>query len=557
MRLPLALLVCGSLTAQIQEVFQPKAQSWTVAYDEAERALKAGRYKEALENYRRALELSQNRPGKSVRTYGNNYISYYPYLGMARASLGLGDLVGARSALDKSARMGGEPASEREALERELIRRQPPAAEIHPAALPKIPFKPELVPERKPEPLRIAPLEQRPEAAPKGASALPPPSHAAVPQMTAVKPAPKAVAPASSSVSDALPMKPTPKPGPPIVPRRPVWPWWIGGVALLAGAAGLLHWRRRERNPYGVDLRLPSSGSIHRSSATGASTKEASPPPSEGAFQRNATPTHMGPFRVTEVLGRGGCATTYLGVHERSGLKAALKVPHSHVLADADFRTRFWREAELGRMLDHPRIPKILEAGSEEDPWLALAYVPGITLEEHLKKVRPLPLNQVIHIALDAAEALSHAHAKGVVHRDLKPSNIILGEGGATVLDFGIARLLDTANTATALLIGTPAYFAPEGLQSARVGPGADRYALGIILFEMLTGQKPFSGENPFHVLEQHRNTPLPNLLALRPDTPPRLLRLVERLCQKEPAERPEDLEVQDILRTLKASHPL
>ena len=184
-------------------------------------------------------------------------------------------------------------------------------------------------------------------------------------------------------------------------------------------------------------------------------------------------------------------------------------------------------------------------------------FVRGTTLESFLRTHPSLPVPQVIHIAADVAEAIAYAHTKGVVHRDLKPANIMIGEAGAVVMDFGIARVLDTTMTATTMFIGTPTYSAPESIVNPRVGPPADRYALGIILFEMLAGRPPFGGDTTFQILDAQRNQPLPDLSTLRPDTPPRLLRLVQRLCAKQPEDRPEDGETQTILAQLKTEFPL
>ncbi len=266
----------------------------------------------------------------------------------------------------------------------------------------------------------------------------------------------------------------------------------------------------------------------------------------------------FGPYTTHKVLGRGGCATAYFGTHRDSGLEVAIKVPHRHIAADQEFLARFRREAALGALLEHPRIVRIVDPGPREgDPWLAMHFVRGTTLESFLRTHPSLPVPQVIHIAADVAEAIAYAHTKGVVHRDLKPANIMIGEAGAVVMDFGIARVLDTTMTATTMFIGTPTYSAPESIVNPRVGPPADRYALGIILFEMLAGRPPFGGDTTFQILDAQRNQPLPDLSTLRPDTPPRLLRLVQRLCAKQPEDRPEDGETQTILAQLKTEFPL
>ncbi|MBI4911184.1 MAG: serine/threonine protein kinase [Acidobacteria bacterium] len=267
----------------------------------------------------------------------------------------------------------------------------------------------------------------------------------------------------------------------------------------------------------------------------------------------------FGPWITRQVLGRGGWATAYFASHADTGEEAAVKVPHPHIVEDPEFLTRFRREAALGTLLDHPRIVRILDPGpAEGDAWLAMKFVRGGTLAKYLEAHGRLSVPQTIHIGSHIAEAIAYAHTKGVVHRDLKPANVILGEEGAVVMDFGIARVLDTAAlTSTTMFIGTPAYSAPEAIVNPRVGPPADRYALGIILFEMLVGRAPFKGESTFQTLEAQRSQPLPDILALRPEAPPRLVRLIQRLCAKSPEERPEDGEMMGILVDLKKQFPM
>ena len=144
---------------------------------------------------------------------------------------------------------------------------------------------------------------------------------------------------------------------------------------------------------------------------------------------------------------------------------------------------------------------------------------------------------------------MAYAHTLGVVHRDLKPANIILSPEGAKVMDLGIARELDAAGlTTTFAFMGTPLYAAPEAQLLAKAGPAADRYSLGVILFEMLAGRGPFQGETPFAIMDQHRTAPVPDLRELC-GVPPALARLVERLLEKRPEDRPEDGELVAKLR--------
>jgi serine/threonine-protein kinase len=261
----------------------------------------------------------------------------------------------------------------------------------------------------------------------------------------------------------------------------------------------------------------------------------------------------FGPYAALRELGRGGCATAYYGRHRETGAEVAIKVPHPHLAEDPDFRARFRREAALGSLLDHPRVVKILDPGPSDGAlWLAMAFIRGTTLEAFLAGKGPLPVAQAVSIAADIAEAAAYAHGKGVVHRDLKPANIMLNDDGAVVMDFGIARMLDAALTSSTMFLGTPLYCAPEGIMGGRVGPPADRYALGMMLFEMLAGHPPFHSDTLYRILEAQRFDPLPDLASIRPFTPPRLVRLVERLCAKQPEERPEDMEMLAILGALR-----
>ncbi len=216
------------------------------------------------------------------------------------------------------------------------------------------------------------------------------------------------------------------------------------------------------------------------------------------------------------------------------------------------FRARFRLEALLGTRLDHPRVVRVVDPGpSEGDLWLAMTYLRGTTLEAHLARGGPLPAAQAVAIARDIAQAIAYAHGKGIVHRDLKPGNVMLNDQGATVMDFGIARILDTSTTTGTMFLGTPLYCAPECLTGPNAGPPADRYALGVMVFEMLAGHPPFQGESLFGVFEAQKFQPLPDLAALCPHLPPRLVRLVQRLCAKAPEDRPEDGETLAILEDL------
>ncbi len=587
-----AILPAGFLIAALPAA----AQGWGTfyaAYEEGLAAQARGDHRAALQAFQ-AAAAKRPEPGAKVKTYGLNFLNtYHPHLRIAECALALGELDTAERALQASARFAAEPAAAREALQQRLAKareaakpKEAPAprpvemkpAEARPA--PPVAPAPTYPPITQPFPGSASPLpgNDRPSGDPRllpktGEVKAPAAGAKPVPAATPVQPAapppaqPPSGPPAAGTGAPGIAVAPSSSPAPaPAAPPRWAWVAAGGGLALLLGAAALMAKRRRPRlptgpadritsNPYGVDLGANTRGAA--SSMGGGADETVLASRSEQAVTRK-----VGPYVITQVLGRGGCATTYLAVHETDGTEVAVKIPHPHIVIDPDFLARFRREAELGAVLDHPRIVRILDPGpTEGDAWIAMTLVRGTTLESHLEgfhaKGERVGMAELVHIASDVAEAIAHAHNKGVVHRDLKPANIMLGELGAQVMDFGIARVIDSSMTSTTVFIGTPNYSAPEAIVSPKVGPPADRYALGVIIFEMLTGAVPFRGDTAFHVLDQHRSAPLPDLHALRPDAPPKLIRLVERLCAKRPDERPEDGEVITILGALRDQHPL
>jgi len=512
------LLCCAALTAQSWPTFFS-------AYLDGLDAQKRGDHGLATRAFARAIAL-EPQPGLRVKTYGLNFLPrYFPYLRLAESALALGDLAGAEAALAQSELRGMEPAPERAALRERLRQSRPASAPVAapppaPVAVP-LPVPADPPPQSPPAlPVTAPPMVSAP---PTAAQAQVPVArqevrHAAVTPAALPAPSPIALAPAPVP----LPAVPAPAAAP---AHRRSWGLLLVPAGLLAALAGFL--RRRTR----------------RGARPGAVT------------QGVASGLMFGPYLAKRELGRGGCATAYFGCHRETGAEVAIKVPHPHLAQDPEFRARFRREASLGALLDHPRVVKILDPGpSEGDPWLAMAFIRGTTLEAFMAGKGSLPVPQAVTIAAQIAEAIAYAHGKGVVHRDLKPANVMLGDQGAVVMDFGIARMLDTSMTTSTMYLGTPLYSAPEGILGSRVGPPADRYALGVILFEMLAGHPPFESETLYRILEAQRFDPLPDLAAIRPHTLPRLVRLVERLCAKAPEERPEDPETLAILEELRTS---
>jgi WD40 repeat protein len=264
---------------------------------------------------------------------------------------------------------------------------------------------------------------------------------------------------------------------------------------------------------------------------------------------------HLGRFTLRRELGRGGFGVVWLAHDEQLDRDVALKVPRADVLEDPELRERFLREARAAAALDHPNVVPLYEAGEDGDAcYLASAYCPGTTLAQWLKqRDAPVPVRDAAALTAALAGAVEHAHQRGVLHRDLKPANVLLepcptGADGLgfvpRVTDFGLAKLLaereEAVRTQTGAIVGTPAYMAPEqaGGHSREVGPAADVYALGALLYEVLTGRPPFLGETVLEVLQQVRGRePVPPG-QLRPGLPRDLETICLKCLQKEPPKR-------------------
>ena len=550
------------------------AQAWPTffsAYEDGLAAQGRGEHALAARAFARAIALNPH-PGKGVRTYGLNFLpAYYPYLRLAETQLALGDLDSAEAALKQSGAMGGEPPPEREALgaklrsQREARAKAAPAVQERPPAerpADKSPSLPAAMPLAGPGP---APGTTAPASDPPRLPAGSGPAEEKTSQSTRqaqpattnspVKPATAEVAPVPigsgepGNIPQAAMEGPAPGAASP-ARSRATWAWLAGGgLAFAFGAAALL---RRRWQPVATPATLRVAG---------VAPGPASPFPVGSPTQAGNTgdpnlTRAFGPFVPSRVLGQGGCATAYFGQHRDTGAEVAIKVPHRHLLQDGEFKARFHREASLGALLHHPRIVPILDPGPlDGDPWLAMPFIHGMTLDLYLAQQGRLGVAEAISIACDINDAISFAHSKGIVHRDLKPGNVMMTVDGAIVMDFGIARVLDVAMTVSTMFIGTPQYSAPECVVTTRVGPPADRYALGIMLFEFLAGKPPFTGESPFQILEAQRSAPLPDLAAECPLVPLRLHRLIQRLCAKSPEERPEDGETRIILEELRKEH--
>ena len=248
----------------------------------------------------------------------------------------------------------------------------------------------------------------------------------------------------------------------------------------------------------------------------------------------------FGQYDILDQLGQGGMATVYRARQRSIGRTVAIKVMPPYFVHEPTFMQRFEREVRVIAELQHPRVLPVYDYGQIEGlPYIVMAYMPGGTLSDRIKQ-GPLPLEEIVRLVWQIAEGLDHAHRKGVIHRDFKPSNVLLDEhGNAYLADFGIAKISEaTVQLTGSGIVGTPAYMAPEMATGDVVTPAVDIYALGITLFQMLTGKLPFRGETPLSVMMAHASEPVPNVRDLRPDLPEGVAHVVMRALAKNPADR-------------------
>jgi eukaryotic-like serine/threonine-protein kinase len=251
----------------------------------------------------------------------------------------------------------------------------------------------------------------------------------------------------------------------------------------------------------------------------------------------------VGTYVIERPLGEGGEASVYKARDVRSGIPVVVKYIETALHDEAAAIERFRREVVIGRLLRHPGIPRMLDVQEHaEPPYLVMDYTEGRSLREIIQTVQKLPLEQAVSIATNLAEVVAYCHSHHVYHRDLKPENILIGEDGrVTIIDFGIA-LVDNAPRFTwrglSGLIGTPEYMAPEQIRGDRGGPETDVYAIGVILYEMLTGRPPFRGADMLATVYQHLNMTAEPLRRVRPDVSENLAATVARAMRRRSEER-------------------
>jgi eukaryotic-like serine/threonine-protein kinase len=249
-------------------------------------------------------------------------------------------------------------------------------------------------------------------------------------------------------------------------------------------------------------------------------------------------------YAVSARIAHGGMATVYLAMDTRLDREVALKVMHAELARDEEFVRRFIGEAKSVARLSHQNVVAVFDQGSDGPfLYLAMEYVPGRTLKEVLGDSGRFAPATALEIMIGVLDGLAAAHRSGIVHRDVKPENVLTTtDGRVKVADFGLARAQTAAgHTRTGLLIGTVAYVPPEQVEGGATGPRGDVYSAGVMLFELLTGRQPFTGDTPLSVAYQHVNNAVPVPSALVPGIPAAVDRLVLAATSRDPALRPPD----------------
>jgi tRNA A-37 threonylcarbamoyl transferase component Bud32 len=253
-----------------------------------------------------------------------------------------------------------------------------------------------------------------------------------------------------------------------------------------------------------------------------------------------AIPEKIGRYIVKSELGRGGMATVYRGFDPSFDREVAIKVLPREMLHDPQFRSRFEREIKMVAALEHPSIVPVYDVGDEDgQPYFVMRYMTGGSLSDLIEKGK-IPLEDTAHIVGKIAQGLAYSHRKGIVHRDLKPDNILFDENGNPFIsDFGIAKLTESSGGLTGSgVIGTPAYMSPEQAQGSEIDGRSDVYGLGVIVYQMLSGQQPYSADTPMGVVVKHITEPVPEIMKLIPEIPDDMDAIIKTAMAKDKSKR-------------------
>ena len=254
----------------------------------------------------------------------------------------------------------------------------------------------------------------------------------------------------------------------------------------------------------------------------------------------SSTPEQIGRYRIVERVGRGGMGVLYRAHDPALERDVALKMMHLDFTSDTHARERFQREARAVARLQHPNIVTIHELGEVDDtPYIVMEFLEGKDLEQLLKDGDELSLGRKLDIAAQVCEGLAYAHDQGIVHRDIKPGNVrVLPDGKVKILDFGIARFAASSLTQSGTVMGTPSYMAPEQIMGQPVDGRADLFAAGVLLYELLSGRKPFTGDSPTAVAYNIMHSEPPALREALSELPDAVNEIVARALRKDPNER-------------------
>lgn len=270
--------------------------------------------------------------------------------------------------------------------------------------------------------------------------------------------------------------------------------------------------------------------------------------PLDGILVTSTTGQTLGRYKIESKLGKGAMGMVFLAKDPRIGRLVALKTMALSQTFDGleliDARERFFREAKAAGCLQHPGIVTIFDVGEEQElAYIAMEYVTGQNLQPHCKPSQLMPVPRVVSIVARVAQALAYAHQRNVIHRDIKPANVMydLVTDSVKVTDFGIARITDGNKTKTGVVLGTPNYMSPEQLTGRAVDGRSDLYALGTMLFQLLTGALPFKASTIAELMSKIANETASDVRQLRPEIPEELARIVARLLEKLPEKRYQD----------------
>lgn len=258
------------------------------------------------------------------------------------------------------------------------------------------------------------------------------------------------------------------------------------------------------------------------------------------------TPLHPGDqldhYRIDSLVARSGMASIFRGTDLRNGRQVAIKIPHPEVESDPALFDRFKREEEIGKTLDHPGVMKVFVDDNRSQVYMVMEWIDGRLLRKILDEQHKLPMERAVRLTIRILDALGYIHERGVAHRDLKPENVMVSENDVIkLIDFGIAASSKSKRLTFAKLsqmMGTPDYISPEQVKGKRGDARSDLYALGVMLYEMLIGKVPFTGDNPFLIMNDRLlNNPIPPR-EMDPAITPQLQEIIYRALERDPKNR-------------------